>query len=274
MKDLSTRVITALIFAVLFLFCVIYSWWSLVFIFGLFSMIGLYEYRQIVDKITPMQEDSYDMALFWVNGLCVYLITCWVGTGHLSWNYSFITLIIIIIPMVVKSWFLPDYSWKEALAYAWGYIWIVIPMGMATYFSFYRGDFDPRLIIYLLIIIWIHDIMAYFIGRRFGRTKMMPSISPKKTIEGFLGGVLGAILMSLIIGQFDSTFSLRNWLSIGLVVSIFASSGDLFESWLKRMAGIKDSGRILPGHGGVLDRFDAFLFCVPPVLLVILLFFR
>jgi len=147
-------------------------------------------------------------------------------------------------------------------------------MAMATFFAFFKGDFDPKLILYILSIIWVHDILAYFVGKNFGKTKMMPSISPKKTIEGFLGGVAGAILMSLLIGTFDNTFSLRNWLSIGLVVSIFASSGDLFESWLKRMAGVKDSGRILPGHGGVLDRFDAFFFTVPPLMLIILFFFR
>jgi len=273
MKDLSTRFITAIIFGAVFIFCLFFSWQSLVFIFGLLSMIGLYEYRKIVDVITPQEEDRYDMWLFWINGLCIYLITCWVGSGILEWKWNYIIAILLIIPILVKNWFIPNYTWKDALAYVWGYIWIVIPMAIATFFAFFNGEFDPKLILFILSIIWVHDILAYFIGKNFGKTKMMPSISPKKTIEGFLGGVVGAILMSLLIAQFDNNFTLQNWLSIGLAVSIFASSGDLFESWLKRMAGVKDSGRIFPGHGGVLDRFDAFLFTVPPVMLMILLFF-
>lgn len=274
MKDLSTRLFTALIFGALFIFSLFFSWQTLVLVFGVLAMIALYEYRQIVDRITPMVEDKYDMWIFWINGLCVYLVTCWVGNGLLEWKYNYITAILILAPIVVKNWFLPQYTWKDALAYAWGYIWIVIPMAMATFFAFYKGDFDPRLILYILAIIWVHDILAYFVGKNFGNIKLMPSISPNKTVEGYVGGVLGALITALIISAIDPTFSRINWISIGLIVAIFATIGDLFESWLKRTAGVKDSGSILPGHGGVLDRFDAFLFCVPIILLTILFVFR
>lgn len=122
----------------------------------------------------------------------------------------------------------------------------------------------------LFVLIWSSDSFAYFTGRLFGKHKMAPKISPKKTWEGFAGGVICTLILSIFIE--NKIPEMRgNWILIGLLVSIFAPLGDLVESQLKRTFGVKDSGNIIPGHGGVLDRLDSFIICAPIVYLYFIL---
>lgn len=122
----------------------------------------------------------------------------------------------------------------------------------------------------LFVLIWSSDSFAYFAGRMFGKHKMAPTISPKKTWEGFIGGVVCTLILGFFIEQ--NMPELRaNWIIMGLLVSIFAPLGDLVESQLKRTFGVKDSGNIIPGHGGVLDRLDSFIICAPVVYLYFVL---
>ena len=122
----------------------------------------------------------------------------------------------------------------------------------------------------LFTLMWSSDGFAYFAGRMFGKHKMAPKISPKKTWEGFAGGVICTLVLGFFIEQ--KMPELRgNWIIIGLLVSIFAPLGDLVESQLKRTFGVKDSGNIIPGHGGVLDRLDSFILCAPVIYLYFIL---
>ena len=110
---------------------------------------------------------------------------------------------------------------------------------------------------------WANDVGAYFVGSKFGKTKLFPRISPKKTWEGSFGGVMMTFLTGWLLSLYIIELNLKDWLILALIVSIFGSIGDLVESMLKRSVGVKDSGTILPGHGGFLDRFDAFIFLLP-----------
>jgi len=125
-------------------------------------------------------------------------------------------------------------------------------------------------VFFLFVLIWSSDSFAYFAGKLFGKHKMAPKISPKKTWEGFAGGVLLTLILAFFI---ENNFpELRgNWMVVGFLVSVFAPLGDLVESQLKRTFGVKDSGKIIPGHGGILDRLDSFIICVPVVYLYFVL---
>jgi len=123
----------------------------------------------------------------------------------------------------------------------------------------------------LLVLVWIADVGAYFVGRAFGRRKLAPAISPGKTREGALAGIAGVVLWVLVSAQWPSTFGealILHWgvpgaIVLSIILAIFSISGDLFESLLKRRAGVKDSSTLLPGHGGVYDRIDAVVAVVP-----------
>lgn len=129
----------------------------------------------------------------------------------------------------------------------------------------------PELLMGTYFLLWTNDTGAYLVGRAMGRTKLLPAVSPKKTVEGLVGGVLLTLAVAYGLGQAWTVLSPTAWLACGLVVSIAGTVGDLLESALKRARGVKDSGHVLPGHGGILDRFDGMLLAAPAVAVLLLL---
>jgi phosphatidate cytidylyltransferase len=143
---------------------------------------------------------------------------------------------------------------------------VYIPFSLGLLAQCYR--INNMLPLILLVLIWVNDTMQYIVGANFGRTKMAPIISPKKTWEGTIGGSALCIIVAITWGLLSKQYSIGVWLSIGLVASVIGTLGDLTESKLKRTAGVKDSGNIMPGHGGALDRFDSLLLAAPFLWLV------
>lgn len=127
-----------------------------------------------------------------------------------------------------------------------------------------KKGYNPKILISILILIWANDTFAYLVGKNFGRNKLFPSVSPKKTIEGFVGGLIFTGISSILLSKFyiESNI-LYIWIVIAVIVSIFSTLGDLIQSKFKRVAGVKDSGKIMPGHGGILDRLDSIIFVIP-----------
>jgi phosphatidate cytidylyltransferase len=115
----------------------------------------------------------------------------------------------------------------------------------------------------MFVLIWINDSFAYLIGSNFGRQKLFESVSPKKTVEGFLGGVFFSAIGSYFIFKYTNNLEFSNWLIISVIISVFGTIGDLIESKYKRQANVKDSGNLMPGHGGLLDRLDSAIFVAP-----------
>ncbi|UKB84236.1 phosphatidate cytidylyltransferase [Chryseobacterium sp. MEBOG06] len=151
-------------------------------------------------------------------------------------------------------------------------IYVALPFSFALglpKFSSYNDTFTLE-VLFLFILIWSSDTFAYLVGKFFGKHKMAPKISPKKTWEGYIGGVVLTLVLSYFIEHYQPELR-GNWMFVGFLVAAFAPLGDLVESQLKRNFGAKDSGNIIPGHGGVLDRLDSFIICVPVVYLYFIL---
>ncbi|MBK1894493.1 phosphatidate cytidylyltransferase [Chryseobacterium paridis] len=151
-------------------------------------------------------------------------------------------------------------------------IYVALPFSFALglpKYSSYDSSFSLE-VLFLFILIWSSDTFAYLTGKFFGKHKMAPKISPKKTWEGYAGGVILTLVLSYFIEKYQHDLR-GNWMVVGFLVASFAPLGDLVESQLKRNFGVKDSGNIIPGHGGVLDRLDSFLICVPVVYLYFIL---
>ncbi len=145
--------------------------------------------------------------------------------------------------------------------------YLIIPIIIFTKIPFISNEYHPKIIISLLVIIWMNDTFAYLVGRSIGKKKLFERISPKKTIEGFIGGLIFSILTGLFLARFYISESITQWILIALIISGFGTLGDLIESKFKRNAGVKDSGSIMPGHGGFLDRLDSIIFVAPIVYL-------
>jgi phosphatidate cytidylyltransferase len=127
----------------------------------------------------------------------------------------------------------------------------------------YHETYNPNILLGSFILIWVNDSFAYLVGKNFGKQKLFELISPKKTVEGFLGGLFFSCIASYFIATFTNTLSSTNWLILSIIISVFGTLGDLIESKFKRQAKVKDSGVIMPGHGGLLDRLDSIIFTAP-----------
>jgi phosphatidate cytidylyltransferase len=132
-----------------------------------------------------------------------------------------------------------------------------------TMIPYKDDDFAKFLIMGIFILIWVNDSFAYLVGKTLGRTKLFPKVSPKKTVEGSVGGFVFTMIAAYIMARYEPIVEPTQWLILAAVIVISGNLGDLVQSKLKRAAGVKDSGAILPGHGGMLDRLDSLIFAAP-----------
>ena len=140
----------------------------------------------------------------------------------------------------------------------------------------YSMDFEPGqyVLLYVILVIWTFDTVSYFAGRLFGHRPFFPNVSPKKTLDGFIGGVTGVLFLSVIAGFYTYSSYRIHMIVLSLFIAVAGQAGDLAESLIKRDCGIKDSSNIIPGHGGILDRFDSLFFAAPVVYSYIMIVFR
>ncbi len=151
-------------------------------------------------------------------------------------------------------------------------VYVSLPLSFLFLTGCVEGTFNALILLGFFVLVWCNDSGAYLVGVSIGKHKLYERISPKKTWEGFIGGIVFTLVAAYFIHQYTQVGSLTLWLGAGLTVSVFGTIGDLVESMLKRNVDIKDSGSLLPGHGGVLDRFDAVLFAAPMVFALFVLF--
>lgn len=153
-----------------------------------------------------------------------------------------------------------------------GQIYTAVPIALMSAIYFRLGT--PHILLAIFIMIWLNDTGAYLVGSQIGRHRMSPNISPKKSWEGFVGGVLFTIIAGVLMGTcFTTYFAGYSWIELGIlgfVVSLMATIGDLIESLIKRTMGVKDSGNLIPGHGGILDRIDSLLLVVPSAVIFLI----
>lgn len=153
-----------------------------------------------------------------------------------------------------------------------GIFYVSLPFLCFTRLAYIGNNFNHFLPLGFMILLWTNDTGAYLAGRSFGKHKLFERISPKKTWEGFIGGIVLAVLVAVNLEKYFGTIPQWQWVVVAVIIGVFGSLGDLVESMLKRSLNVKDSGTILPGHGGFLDRFDGLLVAAPLVYLFLLLF--
>lgn len=191
---------------------------------------------------------------------------------YFNFRLSEILAIALIVIAVVTLFKFTSELYFDSGKLIFTVIYVALPFSFALglpKFSSYDSNFSLE-VIFLFILIWSSDTFAYLVGKFFGKHKMAPKISPKKTWEGYAGGVVLTLVLSYFVEMYQPQLR-GNWMIVGFLIAAFAPLGDLVESQLKRTFGVKDSGNIIPGHGGVLDRLDSFLICVPVVYLYFIL---
>jgi len=141
--------------------------------------------------------------------------------------------------------------------------YLISSMVFLTLIPTYSGTFRPELIVGVFVLIWTNDTFAYIVGKNFGKNKLYERISPNKTVEGFIGGMVFSCIAGYFIYYFTHYLNFQSWLGMAIILSVFGTLGDLIQSKFKRQAGVKDSGKLMPGHGGLFDRLDSIIFSSP-----------
>ena len=287
MNETLKRGISGAIYIILLLASILYSTESFFILFGIFLIIAVYEFCNLIQihKVFPI---LFATALYSIVTLVSHYNKITTDTINQVFNTDLeiainiqqldVVLLVIALVVSIKCILFLFYdniqkiSTSSKYLYLLGYI--ILPFVFITKISFGINDYNPKIIIGLFILIWTNDTFAYIVGKSVGRTKLFEKISPKKTIEGFLGGIVFAILAGYLISKYyikaNPEFSDRSiliWTSIAVIVGIAGTIGDLIESKFKRIAGVKDSGSIMPGHGGILDRLDSVIFVAPIIFL-------
>ncbi len=264
MKTLLTRSISGIIFVSLVVFCLLADEKFMLALFGLISAIGLYEYHLLFSSQKRFNYPTIISSVF--GALCFLLMMQPLvyenQSGLDGINHAILHLTITILVFCV---FQLIYKRKELLSNMLfllsGIIYIVIPLCMGAILHWQDQGVFP-ILLGLFLLVWTNDTFAYICGNLFGKHKLIISISPNKTWEGSIGGFLFTVLAGFLI----DTYLLHGdyfWTIAAILVSPAAVIGDLFESALKRKNNVKDTGNIMPGHGGILDRFDAMFFAIP-----------
>jgi len=146
-------------------------------------------------------------------------------------------------------------------------IFVTLPFILLISLTGFKNDFDPLLVLYILILTWTFDSFAYLFGSRYGRNKILPKISPKKSWEGFIGGYISTLTISFILMNYQAKL-LEEYIIIAFILPVTATVGDLIASYYKRKSKVKDYGKIIPGHGGIIDRLDAIFITIPVVFII------
>jgi phosphatidate cytidylyltransferase len=272
MNETLKRSISGAIYVILLIASILFSTESFFILFGVFLLIATVEFCNLVhlNKIIPFILAAATYILF-------YQIT--IATAGLLYQLRFnktFDLIVLTFTLIVflkcihflfdnKTIKIDSFS---KYIYLIGYI--ILPFVIMTKIPFGINGYNPKILISIFILIWTNDSFAYIVGKSIGKTKLFERISPKKTIEGFMGGVVFSVIASYLISKYYIEIAegkMFIWIIIALIVGVFGTTGDLIESKFKRFAGVKDSGKIMPGHGGVLDRLDSVIFVAPIVFL-------
>lgn len=192
----------------------------------------------------------------------VYVAIMWLGTSYSEATFSLLFAVLGIVS-IYEMWKL-----RKGKTKVLAFLYVLIPFFIIQLFGMTDHDypnspFDPSLILLMFVLTWTFDTFAYLFGVRFGKTKIMPSVSPKKSWEGFVGGFIFTIISAYLTVSYLPSIELNHAIVISLFLPFTATLGDFIESHYKRQAGVKDSGNFIPGHGGMLDRMDAFMITIP-----------
>ena len=254
MNETLKRALSGAVYVVLLLGCISYSREGLAILFGAFLIIGVYEFCKMCGL-------NFYISIP-VAAACYYFL--WNKNSDLNLNTALTAIAVIIsVKLLLYLFNTKKTNFQLYTRYFLLFGYVILPFILANYIAMGVKGYNPKILISIIVLIWTNDTFAYLVGKNIGKNKLFPSVSPKKTIEGFAGGMFFTIISSLLLSKFYTESNLTIWIVIAVIISIFSTLGDLIQSKFKRVAGIKDSGKIMPGHGGILDRLDSIIFVIP-----------
>ncbi|TNJ45737.1 phosphatidate cytidylyltransferase [Tamlana fucoidanivorans] len=264
MKETLVRSLSGLLYVALLIVCLCFEQ-LLILLFFVFGLICMAEFNKLI------QLKSYIPYIIFITLYIVF--GYWHAVLDTSKGLNEFTQILMVLSIFVELFLIKDLFSEKTIPLFSTKRFLLTTFYLSSAFVFlilianYYKDYNPNILLGSFILVWVNDSFAYLVGKNFGKQKLFEIISPKKTVEGFLGGLFFSCIASYFIATFTETLNSTNWLILSIIISVFGTLGDLIESKFKRQAGVKDSGVIMPGHGGLLDRLDSIIFAAPFVYL-------
>lgn len=264
MNNFLKRSLTGIAFVAILLAGTIIHPISFAILFGLILSFALSEFYNLAQKASFLPQKTIGISF----GV-LFFITCFLSaSGYIPSKLILIFIPLLLFVLIGELFRKKNSTLKNSAITIAGLIYVALPFSLLNFIVLSgtkNNTFYPWILIGLFFIIWGYDSIAYVSGSLLGKHKIAAKISPKKSWEGLIGGTVFAIIMGIVNAVLFQEISMTNWIVIAVLTVIFGTLGDFFESKFKRELDIKDSGNILPGHGGLLDRFDSLLFAAPIV---------
>lgn len=262
MNNFLTRTLTGTLFVIVLISGIWFSKESFLVLCLAIIITGIWEFYSItsIDEIKPQKYlGTLIAACFFVSN---YLYSIKLFNGKIFLPFLLLFICIFITELYRKH----RQPFTNIAFTLLGIVWIAIPVSLLNYIVFYPAPgcvYNPKILLGFFFLMWANDTGSYLVGITIGKHRLFERISPKKSWEGSIGGLIATLGISYLIARFFTELGVTDWLIIALIVVVFGTFGDLAESLLKRSINIKDSGKILPGHGGILDRFDSVFLAIP-----------
>lgn len=261
------RAITGILFVAVLIGCILYDPLTFGALFVIISALAIREFGHLLNQAEGV---SINKTITMLGGAYLFLAVMGFCIDTAGGSKIFIPYLLLVLYLIVSEL----YRKKENPVLNWAYsmlsqLYIALPFAMLNVLAFQNDpetssvSYNPILPLSIFIFIWLNDTGAYCVGSMIGKHRLFERISPKKSWEGSIGGGVLAIASAFVLAHFFPFMTMMEWAGLALVVVVFGTWGDLTESLLKRQLKIKDSGNILPGHGGILDRFDSALMAIP-----------
>ncbi|MGI6572565.1 MAG: phosphatidate cytidylyltransferase [Fermentimonas sp.] len=268
-REIATRAVTGVIYILVILLGVLGGRFTFLLVFGSILGIALFEfYRMVEKKMSHVISKAFNIA----SGVLLFLSVFLYLEGLSAYALPTLILLYLLALIAVAIFLRRDDILHSTIYSGFGQMYLTMPLSLLMLLSYSEtgrnpGSYNWVPVLALFVFIWVNDTAAYFFGSLIGKRKLMEHVSPKKSVEGFLSGIAFTVLASLLFAHLYPAYSTLIWIGFAIVVSLFGTVGDLFESLIKRTFGVKDSGNLMPGHGGILDRIDSLLVAAPAALL-------
>lgn len=269
LSNLQQRIIAAIIGVTFIVGCILYSDLTFMLVFCAISMFTQLEFYKLLGLDGNQPLTFYGTLC----GVVLVVLTFVIEKGLIAFENYF-----LISPLLAMIFFIKLYKKNDLKPFTnigftfLGLIYVALPFSLLIVMAMRGGVYNHEIILGSLLLLWATDVGAYFAGTKFGRRKLFERVSPKKSWEGAVGGMLSATLVAFLLGIFFRTYDPWKWYCIGAIIVVTGTYGDLVESLFKRSIAIKDSGTSIPGHGGFLDRFDGLLLSAPFIVTFLKLF--
>lgn len=259
LSNLQQRLIVGVLGAALFIGGIIFSEWTFMLLFLGLTLLGTLEFYKLAGAAGIKPNKTLGAILAVGSFGAIFLI----DKAYMPAELLYLALPGIFLVFVLELYRKEPQPFTNIAFTILGVFYIAVPFSLLQLLGHLQGEYRWQPILGLMLLIWAADTGAYIAGKNFGKHKLLERVSPGKTWEGWVGGTVLTVLVGWGLAALFHDLELYQWIGIAVIVSIFGVLGDLTESLLKRSLGVKDSGTLLPGHGGILDRFDSLIMAIP-----------